>query len=258
MLIGRAFVRVSSFGLFASAHNDQSVVLRDNGPDKIKRNFYFVHSAISPFHFLSVGHIIPSVAILFKEVLYNLGVKPDQKIAFILTLLTGMLSGAALYLLVFAPQYSQTDVAEKAQYAISGEVYGGCARSETGCPSFHLSEDRRFQYALGQENTSGTLPKDIYTPIWENVTAEQLTVMSEPTERTDCRSFVDGLDYRYDVTFAGKRYQLDTCTTAFAHADRFHQDLIPAWEFMYAPTTTYPTIIEKGISGWLIERFQSN
>jgi len=178
--------------------------------------------------------------------------KPDEKIVVFLTFLTGMFAGVFLYLSVYAPQYETQPVPERSALTIVGEQYGGCARGPNDCPSFRLTGDRSYQYLATGEREEGTLPRQITTPIFSAITTFRLQSLAAPVERDDCTSFVDGIDYRYEVTFENTRYTLDTCRTSFSRDSELQQDLLKAWEFMENPTTTYPTVIEKGVGGWLI------
>ena len=182
--------------------------------------------------------------------------KPDEKIALLLTFITGMFAGGALYVTVFAPQYKADPVEEKSELSIVGELYGGCNRSPAPCPSFRLNANRTYQFIAGGEKEEGKLPGAIADPIFKGMSSYRLSSHAGLVEKDSCSSYVDGIDYVYDVTFEGIRYHLDTCKTALAYESEMQKSFLEAWKYMDSPTTTYPTIVEDGISGWLIERFQ--
>jgi len=182
--------------------------------------------------------------------------KPDDKIVLFLTFLTGMFAGATLYILVFAPEYEADPVAVKSAFSVVGEMYGGCERSPSGCPSFRLEDNRSYQYLVGAERTEGKLPGAVYNSITELMSAYRLSSHAAPLERDDCASYVDAIDFRYEITYESVRYVLDTCETSLSYGSELQQGFLDAWEYMASPTAAYPTIIEGGVSGWLIERFR--
>lgn len=187
---------------------------------------------------------------------YNAHMKPDQKILLLLTFLSGMFIGGALYITVFAPQYEADEVAGKSQFSIVGEVYGGCVRTPNGCPSFRLTDDRSFQYLIGGEKQEGSLPSTITKPIFADLTDYRLQTYAAPIEREDCRSYVDGVDYRYEITIGDTRYVIDTCKTSFPNDSELQQHLLKAWQSMSGGGNEYPTWVEGGFGQWLVERFR--
>lgn len=187
---------------------------------------------------------------------YTIGVKPDEKIVIFLTFLTGLFAGAALYITFYAPQYETEPVPERSQLVVIGEQRGGCALGPGDCPSFRLTDDRSYQYLTNGERTEGTLPRQIAQPLYETITTFRLRSLAAPIDSDSCRSAADGIEYRYEITWENTRYVLDTCRTSLSHTSELQQQLLAAWEYMENPTTTYPTIIEEGIGGWLIERFR--
>lgn len=184
--------------------------------------------------------------------------KPDETILLALTFLTGLLAGGALYLLVFLPEFAATDVEQKSQYAIAGEVYGGCMRGVGTCPSFRIEEDRSYQYLAGEERKTGTIPRALMDEVWSAMSAAELAAEATLVSDKDCRSYVDALDYRYTITYAGQRYQLDTCKTSFTYTAPLHQELTKLWEYIANPDA-YRASAGAGFgSGWFVDMFGSN
>ena len=175
-----------------------------------------------------------------------------------LTFITGVFAGVYFYVTVYAPQYASDDVAEKSSVVIEGEMYGGCVLS-TGCASFRLTENGSYQYFASAEakKESGRLPSETIQRLLQQLETTDLARASSPKAIRDCVSYVDGIDYRYSVTFEGGAYTLDTCTTNFSDVSHLQIEFIDAWEFMTNPTTTYPVIIEKGVGGFIIDRLQN-
>ena len=183
--------------------------------------------------------------------------KPDEIITLLLTFLTGVFVGVTLYVMVFAPQYEADEVGGKSQFAIVGELYGGCQRTQDGCPSFRLTDDRTYQFLIGGEKRDGRLPSSVTTPIFNALTEYRLQTYAAPLERDNCQSYVDGVDYRYDITLEHTRYVIDTCRTSFARDSELQQLFLEAWRHMAEPEAKdYPAWVEGGFSAWLIERFR--
>jgi len=182
--------------------------------------------------------------------------KPDEKIILLLTFLTGVFAGASMYILFFAPQYKADVIEERSQLSIVGEMYGGCQRATGTCPTFRLEDNRNYYY-LGQgERQNGRLPAAIANPVLAELTEYRLKSLAAAVESDSCQSYVDGVDYRYEVVFQNTRYVLDTCRTSLAFSTEFQQKLLTIWQYMENPTTTYPVIIEQGLGAWFVNRFR--
>ncbi len=180
----------------------------------------------------------------------------QQKMILFLTFITGAFGGAYLYITTFAPQYTQDDVPEKNQITIVGEMYGGCARGGQ-CASFRLSGDRLYQYMKSEdEREEGKIPRDLLDAVLSQLSAYRLQSYAAPAAIRDCHSYVDGIDYKYEVSFEGKRYVLDTCTTLLPHDSKLQMSLLDVWDYVNAATTSYPVLLEKGVGGWLLNQFE--
>ncbi len=179
------------------------------------------------------------------------------------TFLMGMFTGAYLYVSVFAPNY-ESDIAssealDNDTIAIEGQMYGGCLRSGK-CASFKLLENGTYSYLVSPDTEvqKGHLPKDATDAIFDVVGTNAFFNDTDEVSQDLCSSYVDGTDFKYEVTLDEDAYTLDTCTTAFAYDEDLQSAFLEAWDFMANPTTTYPVIIEEGIGGFLKERFQNS
>ena len=175
----------------------------------------------------------------------------------------GMFSGVFLYLTVFAPEYgSIVDGSEFTAidaHVIEGTMYGGCSETDT-CASFKLIDNRKYQYLPYPEADveKGTLPGALEETLTKMLDVNTLSDASNQIQNTHCESFVDGVDYTYDITLDGYTYTLDTCDTSFVYNSKLQSALLDTWAFMAHPTTTYPKIIEEGVGAYIFDRFNSS
>ncbi len=183
------------------------------------------------------------------------------RIYFILgsTFIMGVFTGVFLYVTVFAPEYSN-DISKEAisltSTSIEGSVYGGCQRSGS-CPSFKLYNNGSYQFVSRSdaEVEKGSIPYELRDTLLEWFSTSTLATESKPVTNEFCDSFVDGQDATYRVTFKGESYVLDTCTSAFARNTNMQNTFTEVWSFMQNPTTTYPVLIDKGITGYFMYIF---
>ena len=172
----------------------------------------------------------------------------------------GIFAGAFVFVTMYAPEHatdSTTDSTNNPNVTvIEGKMYGGCERSGN-CATFKLVDDRTYTY-LASPNAKvqkGSLPSDLTEKVFTIIGTEPFFSATKEIDPSSCTSYGDGIDYTYDVTFKGNPYTLDTCTTALARDEKLQTTLSPVWDFMEHPTTTYPTILEKGVGGWFHDRF---
>lgn len=166
----------------------------------------------------------------------------------------GMISGAFLYLTVFAPSYeSDIDTTESIgadRVVVQGSMYGGCMEMDM-CASFKLVDDRSYNYLeyTDAEIEKGKIPSEMSDVIFSYIGSNAFFNDTKKAASDSCDSFVDGIDYRYEVTLDDEQYILDTCNTVFLYDTAAQNLLLQTWEFMDNPTTTYPAIIEGGVGG---------
>jgi hypothetical protein len=183
------------------------------------------------------------------------------KFHFAASFFMGVLSGAFIYVTVFAPEYKK-DLDTPEQVAangvvIEGQMYGACDDADS-CASFRLLQNRSFSYLpypdVAVEN--GKLPVDIAKPLFEAIEEGTLLPLADEGTAVGCASDSDGLDFSYTISFEEESYLLDTCGTKLEGAGEAQALFINAWNFMQNPTTTYPAILEKGIGEYFIDRFE--
>ena len=97
---------------------------------------------------------------------YTLGVKKDDVVSILITLVVGLFLGSYLYVGFFAPRFSVTETSSVQtldSLTIESEAYGSCG---SRCPSFQVIADGtyRFLYYPQGSDTSviddGILPLD--------------------------------------------------------------------------------------------------
>lgn len=177
--------------------------------------------------------------------------KPDQKMIVTLTFLTGMFAGAALYILVFAPEFKASPVAERGGTSIVGEMYGGCSFGDS-CPSFRLEDDGSYMYLMGGERTKGRLSRELSLEVFSLVSDHRLASHAAQVEKDDCDSYTDGIDYHYEIMLDQKRYVLDTCDTSLSYGSELQRSMNRVWQYLDGSGGSEGYQSENGgFSGWL-------
>ena len=176
------------------------------------------------------------------------------------TFVMGIIAGFFFYLTVYAPAY-KNDVASQEQQSkdavvVEGQMYGGCS-SANSCASFRLLDNHSYNYQPypGADIEKQKLPSDIAKTIFDAIGTDAFYNAEEQVTPANCASNSDGLDFTYTISLDGDTYTLDTCKTALAHNLPLQQVFIKAWDFMQNPTTTYPALIEEGVGGFFMDRF---
>lgn len=176
------------------------------------------------------------------------------------TFIMGVFAGMFVFVTIYAPEHatdSTTDGTNNPNATvIEGKMYGGCELS-SGCATFKLVDDRSYTYLAYPKAKieKGRLPSELSETVFKTVGTEPFFRATKDIDPSSCTSYADGIDYTYSVTFKGNPYTLDTCTTALARDEKLQTTLAPLWDFMEHPTTTYPTILEKGVGGWFHDQF---
>lgn len=174
----------------------------------------------------------------------------------------GAFAGVFFYVTVFAPSFvddsNTVDTYTEDSVVIEGEMNGGCLRGNS-CGSFKLREDRSYSYLPSPDSTvtQGKLPSELSSAVFKRIGTEEFFIAEEPITPQNCNAYFDGIDYTYTVALDNEIYTLDTCDTALAQNTELQELFEEVWGFMENPTTTYPTIIEKGVGGYIFERFQN-
>jgi hypothetical protein len=166
------------------------------------------------------------------------GLTKQDALSILITMVAGFIVGMYLYVMGFAPQVEKvTQQFEPGPpaWVIVGEAYGGIRA--VSAPAFRIEADGSYRYLppapIGElaEPQTGTLPRGWQRPLESFLTADTLATLAVPREADDCASFVDGLDYTYDITFDGTEYNLDTCYTALADNAALVATLADLWNY---------------------------
>lgn len=157
--------------------------------------------------------------------------KPDQKMIVALTFITGVFAGAALNILVFAPEFKAAPVEERSSLSVVGEMYGGCDRGGL-CPAFRLEGNGSYRYLVDDEVSEGRLPRELVLETMSLLTDHRLVSHAEPVEKDDCDSYTDGIDYRYEIVLEQNRYVLDTCQSSLSYGSELQRAFLKIWEYL--------------------------
>ena len=124
------------------------------------------------------------------------------------------------------------------------------------CAFFELENNRRYTYTkpVGSFNedaedvvVTGKMDKEAFAEITNLLVETNFSTLAQETSRS-CDSYVDGVDYRYNVILQGEQFELDTCGTAF-DGSKLERAFRPLWQSLATSTSNLPYILERGMSG---------
>jgi len=164
--------------------------------------------------------------------------KKQDILSILITFIVGTVAGAYLFLTGFAPQFLAHNGASDTTYSeftLTGETYGGCLRSSS-CPSFQILSDGSFSYLssaifTGTATIEGNLPGTLLNELRLKFTTIALENGSRSVRVVSCDSYVDGLDYRYEVILESIVYELDTCGKSFSVNSELGVTLDKLWNY---------------------------
>ncbi len=167
----------------------------------------------------------------------------QQLFVLIFTFIVGMAAGGYMYVTGFATEYKDTGVAEAqdVDLTIIAEQVGGCQMGGV-CPSFRLTSDRRYTY-IPQHGLDADTPAATEGRISQGVFVRLIEIMNETdfaslNQTNDvCQAAFDGIDYRYQITFNGENYELNSCGTTF-YGTRLYNQLLLLWSEMLRAEAT--------------------
>jgi hypothetical protein len=179
-------------------------------------------------------------------------------VLFLFTLVVAILCGMYLYFTTFVPVYVAnpivTEVAERTspEWELTMRPYGGCSMTNR-CPAFFLSANGSYRYQPSADAPleTGTVPRGIVRSYNALFTPEYLLTHSAVAAGENCRSFVDGLDYRMLVDTRTGEYVLDTCGTNVGYDDEVIAITNRTFAYMENPDTYEPTEEEFNVTGGL-------
>ncbi|PIW97004.1 hypothetical protein COZ82_01940 [Candidatus Kaiserbacteria bacterium CG_4_8_14_3_um_filter_38_9] len=164
--------------------------------------------------------------------------KKQDVLTLLITFIVGIIIGVYLFFAGFAPQFLAHNGATDTTYSdfsFSGKVYGGCSRNDA-CPSFQVLKDGSFSYlpigaSSGISAINGNLSKSLMQEFQTKFTNANLEMASRSIEATTCDSYLDGMDYHYQVTLKTVVYNLDTCGTDFLVTSDMGATLEKLWSY---------------------------
>lgn len=158
-----------------------------------------------------------------------------------LTFVTGLFIGAVVYATSFKPVYAPEDIAvvndQAEEFSVIGEQYGGF-RQAGQSPSFRILGDGTYVYRSARMDgvlENGVLPQVLVKQLRSNSRESLLAQYAEGQSDSECRSYVDGIDYRYQFVVAGDQYIVDTCQTALGYESDLQQTLEEIWLYLRDP-----------------------
>jgi hypothetical protein len=169
--------------------------------------------------------------------------KKDHVLSILITFTVGLIMGGYLYFTQFLPNFSPAAISEtisldmftRDTLVIEGEKYGGFRVSTP--PSFQINADGSFRFIPAAPRDSvapvrtGMLPNELSRALERSMSQTALETASRERPREACESFVDGIDFRYQVERGDETYTLDTCGTAFSTSGDIGQALASVWEY---------------------------
>jgi len=170
--------------------------------------------------------------------------KKQDIVTILFTLICGIVAGSYLFVVGFRPQVVQvtSELVSPPDLSkliiIEGYQYGGCERTGQ-CASFRIQDDGEYSYVATSIPTTegrfgGVIPRRDWQAIRNRLSAPVLAQGATRVSPGDCASFVDAIDVRYEITFQGERYMLDTCQTSLSEADELKKLLDGLWQFIRA------------------------
>lgn len=163
--------------------------------------------------------------------------KKQELLSILITLMVGFFAGSFLYLNTFTGMINGDSVdslEEVESFSITSQAYGGC---RDNCPAFRINSDGSFRYqyvpSVGAEPLlrSGELPRRIERELSREITTRALAPQTAETNTSNCASYTDGIDIRYEVVIDGTTYVLDSCKTAVDTISGSWQALGNVWSY---------------------------
>ena len=136
---------------------------------------------------------------------------------FIATFILGFATGVILFLQANVGQEESETPSEASQegFTITAYMYGGCERGG-GCPSYQIENEGSYTYVVRRQESGETkyedmLSKKQYTALQTLVSETKFDTIMDTTFTETCPVASDGVAYRYDILYNGKRFSIDSC-----------------------------------------------
>ncbi|MFT7644772.1 MAG: hypothetical protein ACI9BF_000429 [Candidatus Paceibacteria bacterium] len=166
--------------------------------------------------------------------------KKADLMSILITFLVGAFAGLYLYVTYFAQVLTNIyipDIGKVSELSIVGEVYGGCRNT---CPSFQVTNDGSYRYLytpeVGQSQLfhQGVLPSKLYRQLLSELVKQTLVEQSKVKNPTNCNSYVDGNDVKYEIIIDREVYILDSCETEADLDSQLWITLHEVWEYYFS------------------------
>lgn len=160
-----------------------------------------------------------------------------------ITFVIGLIGGFYFFLTGYAPYVEEikevvfTDDQDNVKsLVIIGKQYGGCDIINQ-CASFQLEYDGSYSYLTspvseGAVPEQGILSKAILGKVRTVIVPSTLYLASAVMIANECVSYVDGIDYSYEIIRGGELFVLDTCTTDLNKYPEILETLNIIWDYV--------------------------
>ena len=164
--------------------------------------------------------------------------KKQDILSIMITFVVGFLAGGYLYVTGFAGMVAQLSVPSEEQvsgFVVVGDMYGGC---RDNCPSFQLLGNGSYRYSFvskvgePRQTLEGTIPLKLRRGLTSSLVTKDLVQQSQSVSPTECNSYTDGMDVRYEITIEGAEYSLDSCGTDYVGTSDLWQALNSVWSHL--------------------------
>lgn len=164
-------------------------------------------------------------------------------LSIVITFVIGFIGGFYFFLTGYAPYVEEVkeeiftqDQDTVESLIIVAKQYGGCERMGR-CASFQLEYDGSYSYlpySILQEAkpVTGALPRAILSELRTVTVLSKLRPASRAVSAHDCISYVDGINYSYEVVRNGELFVLDTCTTNLNQSPELLNALDSIWYYV--------------------------
>lgn len=161
----------------------------------------------------------------------------------VITFIIGFVGGFYFFLTGYAPyaesikqQFNTDKQSEASSLVVVAKQYGGCEQTRQ-CASFQIDYDGTYRYLpysvlQGAVPEQGVLPRSIQNEVKKLANQTKLDNASRMKRGENCISYVDGIDYNYEILFAGQVYVLDTCRTNLSEYPEIVETFNRVWVYL--------------------------
>jgi len=174
---------------------------------------------------------------------YATSMQGKDEVSILITFIIGFGGGFYFFLTGYAPYAERVketvfspDQRAVESLIINAKEYGGCERAGL-CASFQLVYDGTYTYLpksilAGAVPVEGVLPRAMLSDVRAITLPSSLRVAARTATSDDCISYVDGIDYSYEIIRNGELFMLDTCTTMLSQNPEMLQVFATIWRYV--------------------------